>query len=377
MYQPGYATEDGTYRPGYVTEDRARQRDRGADPHRPGHAVGDGGYRPRYAGGDDAFRPGYTGRDEDFRSDYAGGDEAYRPGYAGGDEAYPTGYTAGADAYPTNSAAGDEPYEARSPRVRHRRPSRFRAASNARRREPAGSGGGTRKATARRLLPVLIICGLAAIAVVIGVVAPGYRVAPGAPQAAAVTVQRAAVEPPAVEPPTVERPVRTTTRSQRQPRPAPAASPSPKREPAKPVRIQGLSTAQAANAALIVEVGRQRGLPRRGQIVAIATAMQESSLRNLANPTVPESLKHTNQGTGTDFDSVGVFQQRPSQGWGSVEQLMSPRYAASVFYERLVKVPGWENMTVTAAAQAVQRSGLPDAYAKHEGRATQIVSALS
>jgi hypothetical protein len=106
------------------------------------------------------------------------------------------------------------------------------------------------------------------------------------------------------------------------------------------------------------------------------TGMQESSLRNLANPTVPASLNRPNDGSGDNFDSLGVFQQRPSQGWGTVTQLMKPRYAADAFYERLLTVSDWENKTLGAAAQAVQRSALPDAYDKHEKRADQVIEAL-
>jgi hypothetical protein len=77
-----------------------------------------------------------------------------------------------------------------------------------------------------------------------------------------------------------------------------------------------------------------------------------------------------------NLDSVGLFQQRPSQGWGTVAQLMDPRYASGAFYDRLVKVSGWQNLSVNDAAQAVQRSGFPDAYQKHESAARQIVTAL-
>lgn len=164
-------------------------------------------------------------------------------------------------------------------------------------------------------------------------------------------------------------------------RPSPSASPTggvvaPRRAPTAP-RIAGLEQNQARNAQQIVVVGRDRELPRRAQVIAIATALQESNLRNLANPGVPESLRQDHEGTGSDFDSVGLFQQRPSQGWGTVEQLMTPRFAASAFYARLVDVPDWQELSVAEAAQAVQRSALPDAYAKHEVRAAQIVARLS
>jgi len=106
------------------------------------------------------------------------------------------------------------------------------------------------------------------------------------------------------------------------------------------------------------------------------TGLQESSLRNLANSSVPASLDRPNEGSANNFDSIGVFQQRPSQGWGTVEQLMNPRYAAGAFYERLFKVSDWESKSLGAAAQAVQRSAEPDAYADHEDRATKILDAL-
>ena len=98
--------------------------------------------------------------------------------------------------------------------------------------------------------------------------------------------------------------------------------------------------------------------------------------KNLANPTVPASLDRPNEGDGDNFDSLGVFQQRPSQGWGTVAQLMNPRYAANAFYERLVEIADWEERSLGGAAQAVQRSGVPDGYDKHEERAGRIVDAL-
>ena len=130
------------------------------------------------------------------------------------------------------------------------------------------------------------------------------------------------------------------------------------------------------NAAVIVQVAQEGDLPRRAMLVAMITGMQESSLRNLANPTVPASLNRPNEGSGDNFDSLGVFQQRPSQGWGTVAQLMDPRYAADAFYERLFKLSEWESKSLAAAAQAVQRSAEPDAYAVHESRAAKVLDAL-
>lgn len=140
--------------------------------------------------------------------------------------------------------------------------------------------------------------------------------------------------------------------------------------------VAGLDQAAMDNAATIVRVGRDRGLPERGLVVAVATAMQESDLHNVASNAVPASLGFAHQGVEQDADSVGLFQQRPSQGWGSVGQLMDPEHSAALFYDRLVRVPGWESMSVTAAAQAVQRSAYPEAYRKHQDAAETVVQAL-
>lgn len=133
-----------------------------------------------------------------------------------------------------------------------------------------------------------------------------------------------------------------------------------------------LEADQLANAATIAAVGIRRQLPERAVTVALATAFQESKLRNLR---------------GGDRDSVGLFQQRPSQGWGTVEQVSDPRYASGKFYDRLVTIPGWESMRVTEAAQAVQISAYPELYeqwARHaeiltralRGTATQAVACV-
>lgn len=124
----------------------------------------------------------------------------------------------------------------------------------------------------------------------------------------------------------------------------------------------GLGPDQLANAATIVAVGREMGVPARGWTVAVATAMQESTLRNLDHG---------------DRDSLGLFQQRPSMGWGTPAQVTDPRYAARKFYDGLLKIPGWDRMPVTVAAQAVQRSGFPSAYAKWENTAAQVVAATT
>lgn len=123
-----------------------------------------------------------------------------------------------------------------------------------------------------------------------------------------------------------------------------------------------LSGEQARNAALIAAVAMHRGMPARAATIGIATALQESSLLNLDHG---------------DRDSLGLFQQRPSQGWGTPDQIMDPVYAANAFYDALGKLPGYESMSVNDAAQAVQRSGHPDAYAKHEQLARAFASAFT
>ncbi|HEY0697005.1 MAG TPA: hypothetical protein VGD43_04275, partial [Micromonospora sp.] len=156
------------------------------------------------------------------------------------------------------------------------------------------------------------------------------------------------------------------------PKPTPPARPKPTR----PAPVAGLSRSQMDNAHTIVQVGRKLGVPRRGMVIAVATAMQESNLYNLASGALPESLDYPNQGVGYDHDSVGLFQQRPSSGWGTIAQLMRPAYAAEAFYRALLEVPGWGDLALTVAAQAVQVSAFPDAYAQHEQRATVVVAAL-
>ncbi|WP_327031348.1 hypothetical protein [Micromonospora ureilytica] len=170
--------------------------------------------------------------------------------------------------------------------------------------------------------------------------------------------------------------------------PSPTAKPTPtptavRKAPKKPVKprrprpVAGLDQAQMDNAKIIVDVGVEMKMPRRALVVALSTAMQESNLYNLASDVLPESAEYPNQGSGSDHDSVGLFQQRPSSGWGTVAQLMRPSYAARAFYSALNEIPGWQDMSVTSAAQAVQISAYPDAYAQHEDRATTVAAALT
>ncbi|TWH69333.1 hypothetical protein JD77_04342 [Micromonospora olivasterospora] len=140
--------------------------------------------------------------------------------------------------------------------------------------------------------------------------------------------------------------------------------------------MAGLTRAQMANAKTIVTTGRKMGVPRRGLVIAVATAMQESTLLNYASGVLPESQNYPHQAVGWDHDSVGLFQQRPSSGWGEVGQLMDPAFATRQFLTALRDVPGWQDMALTDAAQAVQVSGLPWAYAQHEWQATEVVDAF-
>ncbi|MEV0136392.1 hypothetical protein AB0H83_49220 [Dactylosporangium sp. NPDC050688] len=156
--------------------------------------------------------------------------------------------------------------------------------------------------------------------------------------------------------------------------PAPSAEQPASPSPTVHAPVGGLTQAEMNNAVAIIDVARQLNLPRRAAVVGIATALQESHLRNLANPNVPQSLQRPNEGVGYDYDSVGLFQQRPS--WGSVDQLMDPRESARKFYAALSRIQGWEQLAVTVAAQMVQRSAFPDAYAKWEGLAQRIVDAV-
>nr|WP_239543366.1 M23 family metallopeptidase [Micromonospora terminaliae] len=132
---------------------------------------------------------------------------------------------------------------------------------------------------------------------------------------------------------------------------------------------------QLRNAAVIIKVGQDLKVPARGWVIALATAMQESALRNLANSKVSASLALPHEGVGADHDSLGLFQQRP--GWGSVEQRMTPSYTARKFYEKMVTVRDWQHRPLTEVAQRVQVSAFPDAYAKHEDLAGRIVDALA
>jgi hypothetical protein len=123
---------------------------------------------------------------------------------------------------------------------------------------------------------------------------------------------------------------------------------------------------QVANATTIVAVGSGIRVPAYGWVIAVATAMQESGLRNLGD-----------LGPANDHDSLGLFQQRPSQGWGTPAQLMDPAYAARKFYDKLLTISGWQQLPLTEAAQRVQVSAYPQAHAKHEADARVLVNTVA
>jgi hypothetical protein len=123
-----------------------------------------------------------------------------------------------------------------------------------------------------------------------------------------------------------------------------------------------LTPEQMGNAATIAGIAQRRGLPARAATIGIATAMQESELVNVDYG---------------DRDSLGLFQQRPSQGWGTAAQVQDPVYATNAFYDVLVKVQGYRSLPITKAAQKVQRSAFPDAYGQHEPEARVLASALA
>ena len=131
-------------------------------------------------------------------------------------------------------------------------------------------------------------------------------------------------------------------------------------------RVEGLTAEidleQSRNASIISGIATQRGLIPRAVSIALATAFQESGIRNLDYG---------------DRDSLGIFQQRPSMGWGTPEQIMDPYYSSGKFFDEMVKIEDWQVADIGDVAQEVQRSGFPDAYDQHVDRARLLASALS
>ncbi|MFG1655314.1 hypothetical protein ACGFIY_02145 [Micromonospora chersina] len=124
-----------------------------------------------------------------------------------------------------------------------------------------------------------------------------------------------------------------------------------------------LNDEQLANAKAIIAATKKAGLPERAAVISIATSLQESKLENLGH-----------LGDANDHDSLGLFQQRPSSGWGTPEQITDPEYATLAFEKGLKQVDGWQDMPLTEAAQTVQVSAYPDAYAQWEQQAADIVA---
>ncbi|MEV4411450.1 hypothetical protein [Catellatospora sp. NPDC049609] len=158
---------------------------------------------------------------------------------------------------------------------------------------------------------------------------------------------------------------------------APAAAPkaetvakAPSRQQLMPAPVAEYQTAfkpnadQKRNAEVIIETGQKMGLPPRAWVIAVATAAQESTLNNFGH-----------LGDRNDHDSLGLFQQRPSAGWGTPEQITDPVYSAKAFYNGLKNVPGYDKMALTDAAQTVQVSAFPNHYAKWEKMAADLVLA--
>ena len=143
----------------------------------------------------------------------------------------------------------------------------------------------------------------------------------------------------------------------------------PSREKLVPYGVQGaqsripLDNAQRTNAKTIVEVAKETGVGERGAVIGVATAMQESKLYNLGH-----------LGAYNDHDSQGLFQQRPSSGWGTEKQITDPEYSSTAFFEALKNVRGWQDMPLTRAAQTVQVSAYPFHYAQWEDQAADVVS---
>ncbi|MBQ1075956.1 hypothetical protein KBX06_22760 [Micromonospora sp. C31] len=124
-----------------------------------------------------------------------------------------------------------------------------------------------------------------------------------------------------------------------------------------------LSDEQVANVKAIVAATKKAGMDERAAVVSIATALQESKLENLGH-----------LGDRNDHDSQGLFQQRPSSGWGTVEQITDPEYSTLAFLKGLKQVDGWQDMPLTEAAQTVQVSAYPDHYAQWEQQAADLVA---
>ncbi|HEY7225488.1 MAG TPA: hypothetical protein VH561_18085 [Micromonosporaceae bacterium] len=212
------------------------------------------------------------------------------------------------------------------------------------------------KLTRRRVITTLVMIFVALTAIVVTVV----RTRPHPPPTDPLTLDELAlmVVPDAAETAMLTEWIKAQIAQEAVPAASPHATPSACVAPKTPHKWD---STQRANAKTIVQVGMALDLPKRAEIIALATAMQESQLYNLGD-----------LGANNDHDSLGLFQQRPSMGWGTPAQVRDPVYAATAFYLALQRVNGWESMALTAAAQRVQRSAFPNAYAKWETDATAL-----
>jgi cell wall-associated NlpC family hydrolase len=151
-----------------------------------------------------------------------------------------------------------------------------------------------------------------------------------------------------------------------------------------------LDQAQLTHAATIVSVGAgTKGVGRDGILIALIAALTESHLRMLSNTSAyPDSANYPNDGSGGDHDSLGLFQMRPSTGWGTVADLMDAEYQAAAFYggptgpnagspRGLLDIDGWQQLPKGAAAQAVEVSAYPDRYAAYQPVAEAILGAIA
>jgi hypothetical protein len=182
----------------------------------------------------------------------------------------------------------------------------------------------------------------------------------------------AADHTPAVTDPAATAVVDQVTNPQTTPVSDTTAPAAPSEQELHPVAVTGdqkrftPDAEQLANAKAIVDTAKEMGLPPRAWTIAVATSLQESNLHNIGH-----------LGASNDHDSLGLFQQRPSTGgWGTAEEIQDPHHASAKFLERLVKLPGWDQMPLTKAAQKVQVSAYPDHYAKHEAQAGDMIDAL-
>jgi hypothetical protein len=232
------------------------------------------------------------------------------------------------------------------------------------------------KTTARNAKTRLhAVTATAALAFLAGLTAPAAQAfaADPAPQAAPATHTAATVQTTTVDHVAAAAAKAVTGKSAPAPAPKPAgwASVTPSAadlftagKPAGQSRID-LTPDQMRNARAIVQAGQALGLQPRAWVIAVSTSLQESKLTNLGN-----------LGDANDHDSLGLFQQRPTSGWGTADQITNPTYAATAFYKALTQVPGWQSMAVTDAAQTVQVSAFGDAYAQWEQQAGDIISGL-